>query len=249
LTEHCVRCGLTKNAFLAFGKFGCPSCHEIFLPGKLVRVTQNSKDRLVDLQNIKALPAISWKEISFRLRIARCLRQGFFPYYARSEDVIRNLLTKNGLQLTESGLETKPAAGNGRYYLGEEDHLRWEWISAKAPNSPPLRIQVLPFSRFLYERGLWAWDPQVGFINSCPTNCGRGDRLSVQARTTRESVLAISSSITNYLSFGLDFSSMADVQRENGAESQSVLVQISCKNGNPVQKLRFFKILGLLGLV
>lgn len=248
MTGHCIQCGLTISKFLEIGKFGCASCHQFFLPSKLTRVVSKHRDLLDSLDDFKLANKIHWTDVSFRLRIARCFRNGFFPFYNRLEDRARELLHKNGFVLTENKLETQPLVSGAKFYLGEEDHLRFEWILGSQPSFLRARFLKLGNLRFLFERGIWAWHPKIGFINSCPTNCGRGDRLSVQARTTPENVLHISRAIQNHTGFGLDFSHIADGNGKSDTENSSVLVQISAKNANPIQKLRFFKILGLLGL-
>jgi len=248
VSGHCVHCGLTISNFLDLGKFGCPTCHEIFLPNKLKRVPTKHRDFLESLHDLRFLKKINWTDISFRLRVARCFRKGFFPFYSRLEDRARELLVQKGFVLAENGLETVPLVSGAKFYLGEEDHLRFEWILGKNPSFLRSRFLKLGNLRFLFEPGLWAWNPKIGFINSCPTNCGRGDRLSVQAKASPEEAFLVSQTLQNHTGFGLDFSLNTDVKRENEKENSSVLVQISAKNANPIQKLRFFKILGLLGL-
>lgn len=164
-------------------------------------------------------------------------------------DKTRTLLHRYGFEIGESAREAKANADGIKFYMGDEDHLRMEWIQTPVSflkNGP----YVFPGSlRFLFEKCLWAWDPKIGFLNSCPTNCGRGDRLSVQARTRPEFLFSILPSIKNQLGFSLDFRRIADESKESRNEKDTDLVQISIKNANPFQKLRFFKILGLLGLV
>lgn len=70
------------------------------------------------------------------------------------------------------------------FILGDEDQIRWEifWKgriqieeSVQMPNFP--RKKEL-FS-FLGHRELFSFHKNWGFLNACPTNCGRGDRFSI----------------------------------------------------------------------
>lgn len=249
MIPYCVRCGLTETIFLETGKFGCPDCHDTFFPGKLIRVPVEHKKLLTRIKDIKSVRKIEWSDVTYRLRLARCFRKGFFPFYTNEKDKTRSLLDRHGFEMGENAREAKVNADGIKFYTGDEDHLRMEWMQTPVSLAKNGCFHLPGSLRFLYEKGLWAWNPKVGFLNSCPTNCGRGDRLSVQARTNPESLFLILSSIGNQLGFSLEFRKIADESKVSRNGKDTVLVQISIKNANPFQKLRFFKILGLLGLV
>ncbi len=226
-------------------------CHEVFLPDKLFRhrILQISSEKLPE--EFDHIKKIHWESISYRLRIARCLKKGFFPHYHLLDEEIISILEKNGLKLSDRKLKPRTLITsdlNHNFYMGDEDHLRFEMISSNLKNFVSLRKFFFYKFRFLFQPGLWAWKPRIGFINACPTNCGRGDRLSVMARTPTKDFMALLAMNLNQWGFGLEFSQIADANLGNEKKKDSVLVQFSIKNPNPNQKLRFFKILSLLGL-
>jgi len=192
------------------------------------------------------------------------LRDGFFPYYSAATDQIISLLGENEIPLdlkSSSSIvsETHPY----RFYWKEEDHLRFEWIFPwEKKKSLPATDQNLPlqesFSKkwrnskkkirnILFRKGLWAWSIRTGFLNSCPTNTGRGDRLSLQWKIPSYLYSALEAYLSPILGFGLEFKLVTDDRSGREREDSEVQVQFSCKNANPIQKLRFHKILGLLG--
>ncbi|WP_108976647.1 hypothetical protein [Leptospira ryugenii] len=235
--DHCPRCGLTKETYEKLLKFACPDCYQVFEPNL-------GRFHLLQRQNPsqERVPRFPWLSKSYRIRITRSFRQGFFTYYERRQEEVETLLTKNGFTLGEKVSHT---FGNHRFYQDGEDHLRWECISHSLPLiiSDRFRIQNI-----LFQAKLWAWKAEIGFLNSCPSNCGRGDRLSVQA-------LLPVQSWTDWQNFQGKWEGSGILcivpntkgEGENTGTNQ-FLVQISIKNAVPAQKLRFFKILGLLGL-
>jgi protein-arginine kinase len=224
------------------------NCPDFFFPNAIKRVHPLLPEKIKSLAALRTFSPTNWKDIRFRIRIARCFRQGFFPRFTRREEEVKKLLFEEGFA-KKSGTELSiPLREGTRFYLGEEDHIRFEWILPGASNFPWFKLQEREEVRFLFRPRLWAWKREWGFINSCPTNCGRGDRLSVQMGTSPAVFASLSQVLSPHMGFGIEFSKVADEERAREKENASVLVQISCKNGNPLQKLRFFKILGLLGL-
>ncbi|TGN21106.1 hypothetical protein [Leptospira idonii] len=255
MNSHCLKCGLTESTFRKTGKFGCSSCIFVFLPES--SFSRISSDQIIKLREsetaLKPKHKFDWKNISFRVRITRCLREGFFPYYSSEKGSIVSFLEKKGLALQEGefseskGLETTSEQME-RFYSNGEDHLRYEKIWKQDTFDGKKQGLDGKFLKILFEKGIWAWSPRIGFINSCPTNCGRGDRLSVQARLSPSDFSLASDYLTPFLGFGVEFTVLSDDRRDGSLSSVGVPTQISCKNGNPIQKRRFFKILGLLGL-
>lgn len=245
---HCIRCGLSEGIFISTGKFGCWSCHKVLFSGNLSRLGNINKNPNLDsINNLETIrQAIHLP--TYRLRIARCLRKGFFPHYTSQVEEIRSLLSRLEIPLHDSKNESLELAIGERFYFGEEDHLRYEWKSNEPTIFLQNRIWNSHLLRFLYLKQLWAWEKNIGFINSCPTNCGRGDRLSVQFRIPKPAFFDLIRQFSPFLGFGIDFLPKPESYEGNILESDPILVQISCKNAVPPQKLRFFKILGLLGL-
>jgi len=249
--DFCPLCGLSSEFFLSTGKFGCRSCPYIFLPKQIRRAKflPIAKFELEKLTNVKEFPHPNWTGIRYRLRIARCLRKGFFPYYARYEDEILNLLEKAKLiQLHQVKKKDSNTSQGLHFYFGDEDHLRFEIVGEKSEFQSMFSDTYHDCKKFLYQTNLWAYETPIGFINSCPTNCGRGDRMSVQAKIESKYVPELVNYLEPLMGFGIEFSPQVDVHSREKLETNRVLVQISCKNAFPSQKLRFFKILGLLGL-
>lgn len=141
-----------------------------------------------------------------RYRVARNLRTGFFlPRDSDLSEAIDLLLrvfpgleetpSQPGDDSTGSGDLTRirfyhyPGAWEKgdcsvRFRLGDEDKIRWEirW-KGRVASPHPLGIPDFPQKKqvfaFLRDKSLFSYDKDWGFLNSCPTNCGRGDRFSV----------------------------------------------------------------------
>ncbi|BDA77904.1 hypothetical protein LPTSP3_g08340 [Leptospira kobayashii] len=192
------------------------------------------------------------------------MRDGFFPYYTPAEDKIISLLREKEIPLDLKTSGSFVSTDHPyRFYWKEEDHLRWEWIfvwekgnirAGKGGNSyfPDAFLKKIKDSKkkvreILFRKGLWAWSPKTGFLNSCPTNAGRGDRLSLQWKMPMSLYSELEAYLSPILGFGIEFRLVTDDKKGREGEDSEVQVQFSCKNANPIQKLRFHKILGLLG--
>ncbi|TGN07142.1 hypothetical protein [Leptospira ilyithenensis] len=263
---YCIRCGLSEPVFLETGKFGCPSCFSCFLPKDWTRFYSQNREISVPVKiDHSPYPHISlFREVTCRIRLTRCLRDGFFPYYSPANDKIISLLEEKGIPLD---LKTSSSVVSPdypyRFYWKEEDHLRLEWIFTWEKGSILSDEDGFsPFSKnffkkikgskkkvreILFRKGLWAWSTRTGFLNSCPTNAGRGDRLSLQWKMPMFLYNDLEAYLSLILGFGLEFRLITDDKRGRKGEDSEVQVQFSCKNANPIQKLRFHKILGLLG--
>jgi hypothetical protein len=245
---HCIRCGLSEEIFISTGKFGCGSCHKVLFSGNLSRLGNKNRDANIDLINDLESIRRAIHSPAYRLRIARCLRKGFFPHYTSQVEEIRSLLSRLEIPFHDTKNESLELNIGEKFYFGEEDHLRYEWKSNEPSIFLQNKIWNSHFLRFLFLKQLWAWEKNIGFINSCPTNCGRGDRLSVQFRIPKTTFFDLIRQLSPFLGFGIDFLPKLESEVGKILDSDLILVQISCKNAVPRQKLRFFKILGLLGL-
>ena len=59
-----------------------------------------------------------------------------------------------------------------RFYFFDEDHLRCNWYGNLAKTSHKTL-------RFLFNRELFDYHPEYGFLAACPTNSGRSDKFSI----------------------------------------------------------------------
>lgn|GEM_PF-5663307 len=201
--KFCPNCGLTQKNFEDHGVIGCPLCPqtiEVTIPPKQSPVwTGELKRYLVPSRGRK-------RDIFFRFRLSRSHRRGFLPFWDRQKERSQSLarIYKN-------------FGGSGSFIPVTEDHFRVEWKSKS-----PWSAREIAFWR---NEDLWAKDPRWGFLNSCPTNWGLGNRFSL-----RFSLLPEEESVfPAYL-----------------RHKESGLAEISWKNLDSLQNQSIRKILGLL---
>ncbi len=226
LRMFCPNCGLSEKIFLETGRFGCKDCHRVFFSGVSWNAVSPDSKSWKAIESIAKRKDLSPKERkpSFRFRLSRCFARGFFPYFDRQSSRVQ-----------EMAKEANQTIKFGRFCPSAEDHFRWEWVG----DATELRHFNLPKPAldFFSDRNLWAFTPSVGFLNSCPTNCGRGDRFSVQWTVSSEERWML-------LDFGINWKDVA----LGNSETQGHRIQISWKNLRPRQKLQIQKILSLLDL-
>lgn len=222
----CPSCGLTQKLFLETGRFGCKNCHSLFIPSSALKTPLFPEFDLSYFENFLQKGDLFPKEraISLRYRLSRCFKGGFFPYFDRQAEKAE-IWAKKAKQILRSG----------QFFPNKEDHFRWEWIAREdfrvGPRLSPQEID------FFSNHQIWAFSKKTGFLNSCPTNCGRGDRFSIQwevSEREREFLL-------------LSHRNWKDIPR-GGSNPGSFRIQLSWKNLGAKQKLFVQKILGLLDL-
>ncbi len=265
--DFCGHCGLKFSTFLKHGKCGCVHCVPLvqswlFQKKQTYPITFKKIPNFF-YENLRSLTqAKDFEVVSLRYRISRNLKSGFFPFYDSQLPAIQKIfnktdVTKNsGAAIFSFGIETF------RTYSESEDHLRMEWIYDSFSEQAitnfdsclrelQTRIQNLNPEglSLLSSKDLWAYKPKIGWINSCPTNWGRGDRLSVILRLHGNAQATILTKLSKLSDFGIEFALLSDgTTIGGGAKSLGVLTKISVKNVGAVQKREFFKILSLLTL-
>ncbi|MCB1159236.1 MAG: hypothetical protein H7A25_18255 [Leptospiraceae bacterium] len=188
LKPKCPFCGLSRKKFSRYGKLGCKYCLESFediiqkFYEKLYffpfQVGGAEKEELLPFYEnaekkglFAVISELRQKGISIRLRIARNISNFPYPIH-RSVSKLRIISFLKEKKITQSLPEEYSL-----YYL-DEDHVRlstmigsekdlqnWE-INTSALNHP----ELFEFSSF------------GGYINSCPSNCGKGTKISVRLK-------------------------------------------------------------------
>ncbi|EQA34756.1 hypothetical protein LEP1GSC047_1189 [Leptospira inadai serovar Lyme str. 10] len=65
----------------------------------------------------------------------------------------------------------------GTLLMGDEDHLRWEYVTDSLNDLA--MILESPFLKAFWDPERFDYRDGIGFLTSCPTNAGEGDKLSV----------------------------------------------------------------------
>jgi protein-arginine kinase len=190
--------------------------------------------------------------VSVRFRLARNLRVGAFPYFDSQIKKLESLLSPLGIPV-EKNRTLGQGLGQYRLYFGSEDHIRFEWVVVSTDlsvSSKAIFAQLERVRDLFFQPHLWAYKRGLGFINSCPTNWGRGDRISAIIEIQSHNFFPILSKLSKLNEFGIEFAPLSDGLKEEGVQKKlGVLTKISVKNARPVQKREFFKILSLLTLL
>lgn len=134
--RFCRFCGAKEIQFRKSGKFGCVHCAQIFnypKPNRRIKIPENQIQTLESFikENLSSLTLFS-----LRTRITRNLKSSLFPFYDPLLDKSKQLLVESGFgsqlyldtNLPSLHLEENPEPRMG-FYLGSEDHIRWEEIS------------------------------------------------------------------------------------------------------------------------
>ncbi|PJZ79652.1 ATP--guanido phosphotransferase [Leptospira meyeri] len=256
--RFCRFCGTTEIQFRKSGKFGCVHCVSVFEYPKPNLKTLISEKQIQSLENFVKENTKYLTLLSLRTRITRNLKSKLFPFYEPSDVEIKRMLVErkmdsflypNGSLPTET--RDKNLDSTMGFYLGSEDHLRFEKILSGEEWKlgmirPHLGSQTRLF-RFLFQKGIWAKLPGLGFISSCPTNLGAGRRDSVLLGVDPEFVIGFFSNLKTLSEFGIEFAPSTDHRLRNIGKDRVLVVKISWKNASVVQKRQFYKILGLLG--
>ena len=256
--QFCRFCGTKEIQFRKSGKFGCVHCAQIFNYPKPNRRIKIPESQIQTLESFVKTYSKSLRIFSLRTRITRNLKSSLFPFYDPFIEKSKQLLVEIGLgsQLywdtnVPSGVLTEKPEPRMGFYLGSEDHIRWEEISIQSfanrnQNLTPKK-QRMGLFRFLLQKSHWAVLPEIGFVSSCPTNLGRGRRDSILLGMDSEIVSEFFSILQTLPEFGIEIAPSTDHRFRNIGKDRVLVVKISWKNALAVQKRQFYKILGLLG--
>ncbi|MDL5245874.1 MULTISPECIES: ATP--guanido phosphotransferase [Leptospira] len=201
-SEKCLYCGTDRATWNEKGKIGCIHCLKLFrkeyqehlrpkdfkfyaqsLQGKefedLLRFESFSESRkILELDRI-APP------FTYRLRIGRNLSGRIYPTVTRTtigvptkifKEFLIHTLNVDPTFLEAKDFPTRIPWGEGSLFFGDEDHLRWEVL---APTISELfrQIERSPLEK-LEDQNLFDYDPEFGYVTSCPTNAGSGVKIS-----------------------------------------------------------------------
>ncbi|TGK20946.1 ATP--guanido phosphotransferase [Leptospira fluminis] len=143
-----------------------------------------------------------WKKIdsyslpfSYRYRVARNPKGSVYPVRTTkpperffldwfsgkidiSEDVVpSHFETKKKKRRLSFEKETRISWKGGTLFTGDEDHFRWEYVTdSLADLSETLDSS---FIEEFWDRERFDYKKGIGFLTSCPTNSGEGDKFSV----------------------------------------------------------------------
>lgn len=131
--------------------------------------------------------------VSFRYRIARNIKNSIFSELNKDSTNQSHKTNPDFIFLQEKWKLLSQLPGF-QLVFGDEDEIRLEAKKKVllAEINPQTISQAIygffswfykpeyqPFYQFLWNRNIFSYIYGIGFINSCPTNCGRGDRFSV----------------------------------------------------------------------
>ncbi|EMM71398.1 ATP:guanido phosphotransferase, C-terminal catalytic domain protein [Leptospira weilii str. 2006001855] len=122
---------------------------------------------------------------TYRLRIGRNLSGRIYPTVTRTtigvptkifKEFLIHTLNVDPTFLEAKDFPTRIPWGEGSLFFGDEDHLRWEVL---APTISELfrQIERSPLEK-LEDQNLFDYDPEFGYVTSCPTNAGSGVKIS-----------------------------------------------------------------------
>jgi hypothetical protein len=120
---------------------------------------------------------------------------------------------------------------------GEEDKIRREWYWRKGEwiGNTPLKFEKFQEKQYCFKKGL-------GFLNQCPSNWGRGDRISLYFDRN-----------PNWKASLLEWVQLAPPEIEWGVGGQIGIwdqnnpkIRLSMKNLTPPRKIKFLKYIQAL---
>lgn len=206
--SHCKSCGYTLNEFLNSGRFLCTQCYFAFWYKNFSNRTlftnhyqvnrfieylshfNLSKSILNDIRTIeKQISSISYpqllelcannNQVQIRFRLARNFKNCPFLINQSCLDninsqIIQFIKNSFGISIYPFPNNKIPIAGYNLYFF-DEDHIRIEkWIDKywTEYQSNILRVFSNP--------DIFSHTSKIGYINSCPTNSIRGNKLSIE---------------------------------------------------------------------
>ncbi|EMY13210.1 ATP:guanido phosphotransferase, C-terminal catalytic domain protein [Leptospira weilii str. Ecochallenge] len=201
-SEKCLYCGTDQATWNEKGKIGCIHCLKLFRkeyqehlrPKELKFSTQSLQGKefedllrfesFSESRKILELDRIA-PPFTYRLRIGRNLSGRIYPTVTRTtigvptkifKEFLIHTLNVDPTFLEAKDFPTRIPWGEGSLFFGDEDHLRWEVL---APTISELfrQIERSPLEK-LEDQNLFDYDPEFGYVTSCPTNAGSGVKIS-----------------------------------------------------------------------
>jgi len=185
----CVHCGTSVDRFLQSGLLGCTNCYTTFLTSREIDLfSRSSLNCLVNPIPItyslnESIKICKKHEFSIRFRLARNFRNQFY-----SPD--KNSLTYRKMD----ELLNLPAIQNfnqyGMLHFFDEDHVRAEFYLQS------IDCDKNQFPEIFYDTSIFDYHSEYGFLTSCPTNSGMGNKISIgidYSKVSRERLIKINS--------------------------------------------------------
>ncbi|EMJ94862.1 ATP:guanido phosphotransferase, C-terminal catalytic domain protein [Leptospira alstonii] len=227
-SEKCLYCGTDRVVWNEKGKIGCIHCLKLFRKEYQAHLRQKDfelSSRFLqgkEFENFLRFESLSESRkilelermaspFTYRLRIGRNLSGRIYPTAAEvPTQILREFLIYT-LNVDRTFLGTKELPtripwGEGNLFSGDEDHLRWEVL---APTISELfrQIENSPLEK-LEDQNLFDYDPEFGYVTSCPTNAGSGAKVSLKlSMKSWKNRLNASFKIPGFLEFYLENSS------------------------------------------
>lgn len=158
-----------------------------------------------DLESI--VEKIHAKNGKVRFRVARNLKNKLFPFY--------NPIGEEGIHHLKSKVPTSDLPPNSRIYFNDEDHIRYEVF----PEGEWKLKEIIP--DFLNRKDLFEYSEGIGFINSCPTNTGRGNKASVSFQISFEKDFEIIKGLIRFYKYVIFSESEGEGKEKNDSPSPS----------------------------
>lgn len=196
VVEFCLKCGTSEKDLISLGRFGCENCAITFrnaiprfqnlkeytflcqyFTEFLVKYNVPVEKYLTDFMDIlQGKPPSNHKFLPrvYRLRYSRSIKNRFYQPGIHEKEEIQSFIEQKIVNLPELSKRNHLIRNNRWYiYFFDEDHVRLEAFFTNGV--PKLEMNI---KKFLFS-GYFAYTSSIGFISSCPTNCGRGNKLSV----------------------------------------------------------------------
>jgi hypothetical protein len=198
LFKSCV-CSYTNQEFQKKGKCKCSNCfsqffetHRVAYKFSIPRFPElPPRYQSLDISYIQK----EWESLrfSYRFRFARNVKGFLLGIHAKQNPklqiTLQNLFCDIGISDFHSG--NKFFYKNYYYYFFDEDHIRWEIFPKEI-----LQLEE-PWIPWESHKRYFQFKNQLGYINSCPTNLGRGNKFSIQAEILPKKNLALFKQILN----------------------------------------------------
>ncbi|EMN00592.1 ATP:guanido phosphotransferase, C-terminal catalytic domain protein [Leptospira noguchii str. 2007001578] len=151
----------------------------------------------------------NFSPFTYRLRIGRNLSGRIYPIVSGvPTQILKEFLTQH---VDPSFLKTKELPqripwGEGNFFFGDEEHIRWEILTSTV-SELFRQIENSPLEK-LENQNDFDYDPEFGYVTSCPTNAGTGIKISFKISTKSwENRKNSSFKIPGFLEFYLENSS------------------------------------------
>ena len=166
----CFYCGTGVNDFIRDGRLGCRNCYEVILNLKEANaLSQNTYFSDDSIFLVKKLPELLQTcinlKIPIRFRLARNLKNQFYIKLENS-----NVYKK--LEYILENKEVQKFIKFGKVYCFDEDHIRAEFFLTSTECSKN------QFPAIFYDKNIFDFKDNFGFLTSCPTNSKKGNKAS-----------------------------------------------------------------------